>query len=122
MRKTLVVVKEEIRQLKLKLMELEELYRTYLYLETMSGSPTYKYCYQTSNSKINIEFQSVNDWLRAIAIHISLRKPGHGGEKSDAIIITPLYFTDAKSRENWINYESTQLRKKVRLRKVKSIK
>ena len=115
-RKSLVAIKEEIRQLHIKLMELEELYRTHLYLETMSSSPTYQYCYSTSNFTIRGEDQNVDDWLRAIAIHMSRRRPGHGGGFCDAIIITtPYRVTSEAEKSGWINYQAGRLTKKIRV-------
>ena len=104
-------------------MELEQQYLTYLYLETMpNNDPSYKYCYQTSSDKIAWLDQSVDNWLRAVVIHMSQRKQSHGGEKSNAIIITPPDFTVGQARDNWITYQAEKLRKKVRVRKVKAIK
>ena len=117
-RKNLTAIKEEMRQLRIKIMELEEKYRTHLYLETMSHSPTYQYCYSTSNFKINGADQSVDDWLRAIAIHMSQRRPGHGGGFCDAVIITtPYRVTSETEKEGWIKYQADKLRKTIRVKK-----
>lgn len=116
-RRSLSAIKEDIHLLRIKLMELEQDYRTYLYLETMTHSPTYKYCYATSNFTLKYEDQSVDAWLRAIAMHMTQRLLGHGGGFSDAVIITPPYFTNANARDNWVKYIGEKLRKKVRVRK-----
>jgi hypothetical protein len=117
-RKSVKAIKEEIRLLRIKLEELLELYRTHLYLETMPVyDPLYKYCYVTSNFTLKYEDQSVDAWLRAIAIHMSRRHVGHGGGYSDAVIITPPRFTSENARDNWIEYRAERLRKKVRVKK-----
>ena len=117
-RKSVEAIREEIRLLGIKLMELEELYRTHLYLETFSSSPTYNYNYSQSNLTIEHKYQSVDDWLRAIAIHMTRRFIGHGGGYCDAIIITtPHRVTSENAKQNWIKYQAERLSKKVRVKK-----
>ena len=117
-RKSVEAIKEEMRLLRIKLAELLELYRTQLYLETMPVyGPMYQYCYQTSNLKIKYEDQSVDAWLRAIAIHMSRRLVGHGGGYCNAIIITPPYLTSQSQKDGWVEYMAEKLNKKVRVKK-----
>jgi len=115
-RRSLSSIKEEIRQLHIKLMELEELYVTHLYLETFSSDPLYQYSYERSNFTIRGEYQNVDDWLRAVAIHMSRRRPGRGGGYCDAIIITkPYRVTSEEAKSGWIKYQANKLHKKIRV-------
>jgi hypothetical protein len=118
-RRCLISIREEIRELKFKLVDFHEKYTTHLFLETMPEyDPVYKYCYSTSCRSSPHELQSVDSWLRAISIHMSNRQLRHGGQFSDAVIITPPYLTSEKIKELWIEYEISRLRKKVRVRKL----
>jgi len=122
-KKTVSAIKDEIRNLRLKMVDLDEQYRTSLYLETMPDyGPTYKYCYSTSNLNIPSEYQSVDSWLRAIAIHMSKRSLGHGGDFCDAIIISQPYLTSEKQKEVWLDYETNKLSKVARIRKTVLVK
>ena len=115
-----ITLKEEIRLQRLRIYELQQEYITMLYFETMPEyDPMYKYCYQTSNIKIPGLMQSVDAWIRAVIKHISMRRPGHGGGYSKAIVITPFTFTSETLRDNWIDYEIAKLRKKTRIVKEK---
>ena len=118
-----ITLKEEIRLQRLRIYELQQEYITMLYFETMPEyDPMYKYCYQTSNIKIPGLMQSVDAWIRAVIKHISMRRPGHGGGYSKAIVITPFTFTSETLRDNWIDYEIAKLRKKTRIVKEKVAK
>jgi hypothetical protein len=118
-----ITLKEEIRLQRLRIYELQQEYITMLYFETMPEyDPMYKYCYQTSNMKIPGLMQSVDAWIRAVIKHISMRRPGHGGGYSKAIVITPFTFTSETLRDNWIDYEIAKLRKKARIVKEKVAK
>ena len=111
-----LTLKEEIRAQKLRIYELREQYITMLYFETMPDyDPLYKYCYQSSNFTIPGLMQSVDAWIRAVIMHMSQRRPGHGGGYTKALVITPLAFTTENERDNWIEYESAKIRKKVRV-------
>ena len=101
---------------KLKILEAKEEYETQLYFETMPKiDPLYKYCYTSSNWNIPVENQSVDAWLRAIIKHMSLRLPGHGGQKTNAVVITVLK-DYGKYEDLWIEYVSRKLRKCSRSR------
>ena len=118
-----ITLKEEIRSQRLRIYELQQEYITMLYFETMPEyDPLYKYCYQTSNMRIPGLMQSVDAWIRAVIKHITMRRPGHGGGYSKAVVITPLAFTTETARDNWIDYEITKLRKKARVVKEKVAK
>lgn len=96
-----LTLKEEIRAQKLRIMELKNQYITMLYFETMPDyDPYYKYCYQSSNFTIPGLMQSVDAWLRAVIMHMSQRRPGHGGGYTKAIVITPQAFTTENARDN----------------------
>jgi hypothetical protein len=104
---------------KIKIIEAQEDYETQLYLETMPKvGPLYQYCYTTSNRTVPYEHQSVDAWLRAIIKHMSLRLPGHGGQKTNAEVITILK-DYGKYEDLWIEYVTRKLRKRSRS-KVKS--
>ena len=113
---------EELKfEAKIKIVEAQEEYETQLYLETMPNiDPMYQYCYTTSNRTIPYEYQSVDAWLRAIIKHMSLRLPGHGGQKTNAVVITVLK-DYGKYEDLWIEYVSRKLRKRSRSR-VKKVK
>jgi len=115
-----LTLKEEIRAQRLRIYELHEQYVTMLYFETMPDyDPLYKYCYQTSNRSIPGLIQSVDAWIRAVIMHMLQRRPGHGGGYTKALVITPMSFTTENARDNWIEYESAKIRKKVRVVKPK---
>ena len=116
-------IQQQIWEQKLKIAELKDELITLKYFETMPEyDPLYKYCYQTSNMRIPGLLQSVDAWIRAVIKHISMRRPGHGGGYSKAVVITPLAFTTETARDNWIDYEITKLRKKARVVKKKVAK
>jgi hypothetical protein len=115
-------VEEQLYELKLKAIEIDEEYRTQLYLETMpTVNPSYQYCYATSNFTIPAEQQSVDAWLRAVIKHMALRRPGHGGEVTNALLIS--IPTDLKTigMDAWIDYETRKLKKRAtsRVKKAK---
>ena len=115
---------EKYLELKLKLYDLEEEYRTLLYLETMpEHDPTYKYCYATSGMKIPYALQSVDSWVRAVIRHMATRSYGHGGAITNAVVITVPDFFDDKpgaenARNNWITHVTDKLRKQAKIRKM----
>jgi hypothetical protein len=79
--------------------------------------PLYRYCFSTSNLKIPYQYQNVDLWLRAVAKHMSNRRPGHGGAVSTAeIVAVPSGLTDAQI-EVWVAYVSEQLRAKAMRRR-----
>lgn len=109
---------EQIRAAKLRVLELEEDYKTQLYFETMPEyDPTYAYCYSTSSRSLSYEDQSVDAWLRAVIKHLGNRRPGHGGAYTDAVVVsTPAVKTDS-GVELWLEYITKQLRAKAKARK-----
>jgi len=112
-RKPSKTVEEQKYEAKLKIIEANEEYETQLYLETMpKANPLYQYCYVTSNFTIPVEHQSVDAWLRAIIKHMSLRLPGHGGEKTNAVVITVLK-DHGKYEDMWIDSVTRKLRKRA---------
>jgi hypothetical protein len=108
---------EELKfEAKIKILEANEEYETQLYFETMPTiDPLYKYCYTTSNFTIPVDNQSVDAWLRAVIKHMALRTAGHGGQKTNAKVITVL--KDYGNYEDlWIEYVTRKLRKRSRSR------
>ena len=111
--------RERIKELNTKLAELEQEYETQLYFETMPEyDPQYTYCYTTSNRSIPYNNQSVEAWLRAVIMHMRLRRPGHGGAYSDARIVTIPMFSQASAIDRWLDYEREKL-KELAVRKHK---
>lgn len=106
-------VDEQIFEAKLKLVELDEQYKTQLYFETMPEyDPLYKYCFDSSNRSIPAENQSIDAWLRAVIKHMGLRLPGHGGAKTNAVLVS-VNKEIGKYEDLWIEYETRKLRKLV---------
>lgn len=111
---------EELQfEAKIKIIEANEEYETQLYFETMpSIDPLYKYCFDSSNRSIPAENQSIDAWLRAVIKHMGLRLPGHGGAKTNAVLVS-VNKEIGKYEDLWIEYETRKLRKLVAKRKVK---
>lgn len=117
---------EKYLELKFELFDLEEEYRTLLYLETMpEHDPTYKYCYTTSNRSISYALQSVDSWVRAVIRHMATRRHGHGGALTNATVISVPDFFDDKgleeaetTRANWITHVTAKLRTQAKIRKM----
>ena len=84
-------------------------------------NPSYQYCYATSNFTIPAEHQSVDAWLRAVIKHMALRRPGHGGEVTKALLISIPTNLKEIGMDAWIDYETRKLRKQAisRTKKVK---
>jgi hypothetical protein len=121
-RKPSKAIEEQIYEAKLKAIEIDEEYRTQLYFETMpSVKPSYQYCYSTSNFTIPAEQQSVDAWLRAVIKHMALRRPGHGGEVTKALLISIPENLKEIGMDAWIDYETRKLRKRAtgRVKKAK---
>lgn len=111
-------LREKIKEAKLKLYDLEQEYKTQLYFETMPElDAMYRYCYSTSNQSIPNSLHSVDSWLRAIIKHMATRKPGHGGAKTKALVITIPDFQSEAATDNWIAYVTAKLRKRAAIRK-----
>ena len=105
----------QIRELKLKVHELESEKMVLRYLETMPEyDPVYKYCFATSNMSILGMQHDIDSWLRAVMIHMSRRRPGHGGAWTDAEIVTiPVGLSD-DAIERWLAYVNQTLRAKAK--------
>lgn len=111
-RKPNKTIDEQIYEAKLKVVEAKERYFAQRYFETMPlNNPVYEYSYTVSSRPIPGYEQSVDDWLRAVIKHMSLRHVGHGGAKTKAVLISiPENFND-REIEMWIDYETRKLRK-----------
>lgn len=110
-RKPSKTIDEQKFEAKLRILEANEAYETQLYFETMPDvNPTYKYCYATSNLTIPPEHQSVDAWLRAVIKHMALRLPGHGGQKTNAIVMS-VYKDLGNYEELWLKYQTNKLKK-----------
>lgn len=109
----------ELRDAKNKVYELRQEYATQLYFETMPDcDQLYKYCYATSSMSIPYSLQSVDAWIRAVIKHMGLRKTGHGGAVTKAVLVSvPALATEA-GVDRWIDYTTKKLRKKARIKKV----
>ena len=103
---------------KLKIVELEDELLTLNYFETMPEyGPTYKYCYATSNMSINGLEQHVDNWIKAVIKHMGTRRYGHGGEKTNAILISIPEFKTEQDMERWLSYTTVKIRKKAQPKK-----
>jgi hypothetical protein len=109
----------ELLAARFKVFELEQAYQTQLYFETMPVyDPYYKYCYQTSCTSIPYSLQSVDAWMRAVIKHMGLRKTGHGGAVTKAVLVSVPELTTEASVDRWIDYTTKQLRKTAGKKKV----
>ncbi len=107
-------LKQQIRDARIKVMQLEEEYLTQVYFETMPEYTTnYKYCYSTANQPVPYPMQTPDAWLRAIVKHMATRREGHGGAYTDAYVVTIPDNLSKAGIELWIEYVSTQLRKRA---------
>lgn len=113
-------LERKIYETKVKISQLKWDYGVQLYLETMpEHDPLYTYCYDKSNFTIPYQFQSVYCWLQAVAIHMSSRRPGHGGAANTARIIPiPVGFTDERI-DYWLTHTTEGLRKLALARKTR---
>ena len=111
-------IQQQIWEQKLKIAELEDEIRTQTYFETMPEyGPTYKYCYSTSNFTIPSPDQSVDNWIRATIKHLGIRRRGHGGETTKAILISIPENLTENNIEQWLSYQTNKIRKKSTPRK-----
>ena len=111
-------IQQQILEQKLKIAELEDELLTLNYLETMPEyGPTYKYCYATSNMSINGLEQHVDNWIKAVIKHMGTRRYGHGGEKTNAILISIPEFKTEQDMERWLSYTTVKIRKKAQPKK-----
>jgi len=119
-------IQQLIYERKLKIVELEDELLTQKYLETMPQyGPTYKYCYSTSNMPIPGLEQNIDNWLKAVIKHMGNRRYGHGGEKTNAMLISIPEFKTEEAMERWLSYQTEIIRKKAkpktRKRKVEDV-
>lgn len=109
-------IQKEISKQKIRIIELEDEYAMMLYFETMPAyDPLYKYCYQTSNMKIAGEYQHIDHWLRAVIKHMGLRHRGHGGEFTNALLLSVPSSTTQSKKDKWLEYVTNKLSSKVRV-------
>ncbi len=121
--KTLAKLRGEIQQQRLRILAIENAYITQLYLDTMPEyDPLYKYCYQTSNFTIPGECYSVEHWLRAVKIHMSRRRPGHGGGFTRAQIVAVPASSTQQVKDAWLKQIVAELSRHVRVVKKKQPK
>lgn len=107
-------IQQLIWEQKLKIAELEDELRTQTYFETMPEyAPTYKYCYATSNLSIPHPNQSIDNWIKAVIKHMATRSFGHGGAKTNAIVISIPEKISETGLENWLTYQTQVIRKKA---------
>jgi hypothetical protein len=118
-RRTLLQLKEEIHKQKMRIFEIEQDIATHRYLDTMPYSPTYKYCFATSNFGLTSEQQDIDAWLRAIILHMAGRRTGHGGAYTEAMILSRPDVPNENIKELWITHHSAKMRKFIKVRKPK---
>lgn len=121
-RKTAVAktLQQQIQLQKLKIFELQQQLQTALYFETMPEyDPLYKYSYSVSNMTIPHAQQDMDAWLRAIILHMKLRRPGHGGAYTDAIILSCPDVTSENMKTAWVGYYADKMSKKIKVLKPK---
>lgn len=107
-------LRKQLSEARLRVFKLQEAYDTQRYLETMPDfDPLYQYCYSTSNFTIPYSEQSIDAWIRAIIVHMGGRKPGHGGEKTKAVVVSVPQFDNKEAAELWLDYVTKQLRVRV---------
>ena len=115
-RNSKLTIEQQIYEAKLAVVQAYEDYTTALYLETMpTNNPTYKYCYATSNMTIPAEFQSIDYWLRAIIKHMANRRMGHGGEITDALLVSIADFNKQATKDAWIDSVTRELNKRSKI-------
>jgi len=118
---TLKELRDAIRKQNLRVTHLQYAVDDALYFETMPEyDPMYKYCYSTSNMKIPSVNQSVDSWLRAVNKHMKLRREGHGGGVSSAMIVSVPLLQSERMKEIWLAYQMDKLRKAAKVTKKKS--
>ena len=116
-------IQQLIWEQKLRIAELEDELLTQKYFETMPEyGPTYQYCYATSNMSINGLEQHVDNWIKAVIKHMGTRRYGHGGEKTNAMLISIPEFKNEQSLERWLSYTTDKIRKKAIPKKRNKIK
>ena len=108
-------IQQQIWEQKLKIVELEDELLTLNYFETMPEyGPTYAYSYDKSNMSINGLEQHVDNWIKAVIKHMGTRRYGHGGEKTNAMLISIPEFKTEQAMERWLTYTIDKIRKKAK--------
>jgi hypothetical protein len=111
-------LKKQLNDARKRVWQLEQDYKTQMYLETMPEySPAYKYCFTTSNFTIPFDVIDIDAWLRAIIKHMATRPRGHGGAYTDAVVISIPKLTNTDDIERWLGFMNEVLRKKVTSRR-----
>lgn len=114
---------QQIRDLNLRIIELEQDHIVQLYFETMPDyNPTYKYSYDISNMSVPGLLQHIDFWLRAVIKHMALRRSGHGGAYTDSVLVAIPAFHSQVSVDAYIAYVVAKLRKKIRVSKPSTAK
>lgn len=116
-------IQQLINEEQLRIAEIEEKLGTQTYFETMPEyGPTYQYCYSTSNLRIPYPEQSVDNWIRATMKHLGMRRRGHGGETTKAILISIPDNLTEDNLEQWLSHQTEKIRKKAIPKKRNKIK
>ena len=116
-------IQQLINEEQLRIAEIKEKLRTQTYFETMPEyGPTYQYCYSTSNLRIPYTEQSVDNWIRATIKHLGMRRRGHGGETTKAILISIPDNLTEDNLEQWLSHQTEKIRKKAIPKKRNKIK
>ena len=118
-------IQQLIWEQKLRIAELEDELKTQIYFETMPEyAPSYTYCFSKSNQSISYPYQSIDNWIKAVIKHMATRSFGHGGAKTNAILISIPDKISKEGLEKWLDYQTDLLRKKAtkssRTKKAKS--
>jgi len=119
-------LQQQIKDAKLRVMELEDAYITQLYLETMPDEFDYKYGYHFSDSNHSVPgiLHNPDNWLKAIVKHMWTRKPNRGGARTLAEVITVPDGLTEKQIDVWLAYVTDKLKKKalLHMKRVKKTK
>ena len=116
-------IRKKILQKEQEIYDLEEEYRTALYISEMPEvSPLYKYCYSEANRSIACSEHSVVSWLRAVAKHMALRRPGHGGAYNNVMIIPIPEKVSEQYIIKWADYQREKLVKAAMKHKKRALK
>ena len=121
--KTVSELKKAIQDKKLELFELEDEYRTAVYLSKMPEyNPTYAYSYDRCNFSITPSEQSVVNWLKAVARHMSNRRPAHGGEYNNVYIVSILEGGTEPQIARWADHQREKIFKAAMKHKKRALK
>ncbi len=113
-RKSAKPIQQLIWEQKLKIAELEDELRTQIYFETMPEyAPNYDYCFSKSNQSIPYPYQSIDNWIKAIIKHMATRSFGHGGAKTNAVLVSIPDKITNNGLEKWLDYQTNLIRNKA---------